>query len=805
MQAHGLFLRRVLSAQPSFHLRDLFYWSTLGFETLFGAERCVKVIHVVPRSPAGSVPLQLWGGVECTINRVGETYRHQLQETGHADRFEDVDLIVALECEAIRYPVLWEHVAPDGPETRDWSWHDVRLGRLQAQGQRIIAGLVHHGSGPSYTNLLDPGFAVGLAGHAQAVAQRYPFIRDWTPVNEPVTTARFSTLYGHWYPHLRDERAFWLALLNQVDATRLAMRAVRTVNPDARLIQTDDLGRTYATAALRDQAGFDNARRWMGWDLLCGMVDANHVLWHRLCDFGFKARLAAIANDPCPPDILGINHYLTSDRFLDHRRHLYSSGGEGAASQAYIDTEAVRVLDPAPSGLAGSISEAWERYGVPIAITEVHNGSTREEQMRWMTAAWADAHAARAAGVDVRAVTSWALFGSHGWDTLLTRKGRYEAGAFHTGDGTPRPTAVAPLLRSLAADAEPNHPVLHGAGWWQRSIRFHHRAVPRAARMREHACARGPTPSGSAAPVLIAGGNGTLGRALSAACRHRGIAHVALGRDALDLLDDGSVVTALERIRPWLVINAAGWVRVDDAEQEEEACVAINAGGAARIAVACAERDIQSIHLSSDLVFDGRLGRAYHEGDTRSPLGAYGRSKAAAEDAVAALPGRHLMIRTAAFFSPFDPYNFAIHACDALTQGEPFGASAAHVVTPTYVPDLCDAVLDLAIDGEQGLWHLTNGEPCSWAEFARQLAQACDLDVGLIDESDCAELAWRAARPSYAPLTTGRGRLLPPLADAIARFARDRPRPLTSAATAPQLRGQSFAVTQSLLEGACPY
>jgi dTDP-4-dehydrorhamnose reductase len=658
---------------------------------------------------------------------------------------------------------------------RDWSWHDARLARLNAEGQHIIAGLVHHGSGPHYTNLLDCGFAAGLAEHAYAVAERYPFILDWTPVNEPVTTARFSALYGHWYPHARDERAFWLALLNQIDATRLAMRAVRQVNPDARLIQTDDLGRTYATAALGDQAGFDNVRRWMGWDLLCGMVDAKHDLWARLCDFGFQSRLQAVADDPCPPDIIGINHYLTSDRFLDHRRQLYPGARKEALPPGYVDVEAVRVLDPAPQGLAGAIREAWDRYGLPIAITEVHNGSTREEQMRWMASAWATAQAARAAGIDVSAVTSWALFGSQGWDTLLTGEGRYEAGAFHTGDGTARPTAIVSLLQTLKKDSGPAHPVLDGAGWWQRPIRLHHRAVPRAAPMAEHADRIGQPSRTGPAPVMIAGGKGTLGRALAAACRHRGIAHVVLGRDQLNLLDDASVAAALDRFRPWLVINAAGWVRVDEAEDEEAACNAINAGGAARLAAACGARDIQSMHLSSDLVFAGRAGHAFVESDRSAPLNAYGRSKAAAEDAVAALPGRHLMVRTAAFFSPFDRYNFAIQSCDALARGETVRVAGTYVVTPTYVPDLCDAMLDLAIDNEQGLWHLTNAEACSWADFARRLAQACGLDTASVVAFEGADPAWRAARPLHVPLATIRGRLLPPLSDAIARFARDRP------------------------------
>jgi dTDP-4-dehydrorhamnose reductase len=399
---------------------------------------------------ANPAPLELWGGVECTVNRVGDRYRDQLRLSGHHERAGDLESFADLGIAALRYPVLWERTRPDPGRAADWRWPDARLHRLRALEVRPIVGLVHHGSGPRHTHLLDDGFAPGLADHAGAVAARYPWIEDWTPVNEPLTTARFSALYGHWYPHATDERAFWLALLNQIDATRLAMAAIRRVTPTARLIATDDLGKTVATAPLAAQAEHDNQRRWAGWDLLFGRVDRHHPLFDPLDRLGLGDRLRRIADDPCPPDIVGVNHYLTSDRFLDHRldrypEHLHGSNG----CEAYADTEAVRVLDPSPAGMAGALREAWARYRTPIALTEVHNGSTREEQLRWAAEAWDAAVALRAEGADVRAVTAWALLGSHGWDTLLTGDGTYETGVFDVGDGTPRPTALAALWRGL--------------------------------------------------------------------------------------------------------------------------------------------------------------------------------------------------------------------------------------------------------------------------------------------------------------------------------------------------------------------
>ena len=169
-------------------------------------------------------PLQLRAGPECTVKRVGDAYRDQLEETGFARRLDDLDRIAGLGIQRIRLPLLWERSALGGGSGFDWRWADARIERLQALGLRCIAGLVHHGSGPRETQLLDPAFPDALARYARAVAQRYPHLDAYTPVNEPLTTARFSALYGLWYPHHRSGASFLRALLNQVLATRLAMR-----------------------------------------------------------------------------------------------------------------------------------------------------------------------------------------------------------------------------------------------------------------------------------------------------------------------------------------------------------------------------------------------------------------------------------------------------------------------------------------------------------------------------------------------------------------------------------------------------
>jgi dTDP-4-dehydrorhamnose reductase len=716
--------------------------------------------------------LGLWGGHECTVNRIGDQYKDQTVLSGHQDRIEDLDRFAGLGLEALRYPVLWERIAPRRPDEFDWSWTDSRLGRIRDLGMRPIAGLLHHGSGPAYTDLVADNFVDLFAGYARAAAERYPWVQDWTPVNEPLTTARFSALYGHWYPHARDERAFWTALLNQIEATIAAMAQVRSVNPTARLIQTEDLGQTYSTAPLHEQAAFENHRRWLTWDLLCGRVDRDHPFWPRFSRFGLTDRVQAITDAPCPPDVIGVNHYLTSERFLDHRVERYPEHRIGGNEFVrYADVEAIRVLCPGPLGLEGLMEQAWARYGLPMAITETHNGCTREEQMRWTVESWRTAQALRSRGAEVEAVTAWALLGSFDWNSLLTRdEHHYETGAFDLRSGQVRPTAVTDMLVGLSRGGD-LHPVLSGPGWWRRDVRLEFQPVLRTAETMPPRRAWKPV-STPHRPLLIAGATGTLGQALARACEWRGLSYVLTSRDQLELCDPESVDRALELHDPWAVINATGWVRVDDAETEQDACMQANSLGAVLLARACEDRGVHHTFFSSDLVFDGEKDRPYVESDPQRPLSVYGRSKAEAEGEILEQGERALVIRTAAFFSPDDRYNFAHWVSRELGAGRAVRAASDSTASPTYVPDLAQAVLDLVVDGERGVWHLTNNEPLTWAEFARAVARSLELDPRLVRSTPMARMGWAARRPRYAPLTSERAVLLPSFDSALARYAR---------------------------------
>lgn len=722
--------------------------------------------HMLTDTRSLSSSLEIWGGIECTINRVEAEYYNQLQLSGFYESEELLQHIISLGIKVLRFPVLWEQHQPDQEKEIDWSDTSLQLDLLRENGIEPIAGLIHHGSGPLFTDLLDIHFPEKLASYARKVAEQFPWIRYYTPVNEPLTTARFSGLYGLWYPHRETDADFLQMLINQLKGVVLSMKEIRKINPSAMLVQTEDLGKTYSTPLLAYQAKFENQRRWLTNDLLCGKVTSTHPLYKYLLKHGISLDdLDFFSKNLCIPDILGFNHYVTSERYLDEKLFLYPEnlhGGNGI--HQYVDTEAVRVPHEHPSGLKNLLTEAWGRYQLPMAMTEVHLHCTREEQMRWFMNIHDDCSALLNEGINIKAITAWSLFGAFGWNKLLTvKEGDYEPGVFDLRTRTGRPTALAKMIRTIIHQEKFHHPLLISKGWWNRDIRF----LFGEDKLKEMSYTN---LNPSQPPVLIIGKTGTLGKAFARLCELRGIHYKLLGRQEFDLSNKQVMDQAIAHYRPWAIINAAGFVRVDDAEVEVSKCFSDNTQGPVQLAISCKEHGIKLVSFSTDLVFDGKKNQPYIETDLTSPLNVYGQSKADKEKLVSEIFPDSLIIRTSSFFGPWDQFNFIHHVLENLSNHNEFLAVDDVLMSPTYVPDLVNFSLDLLIDEESGIWHLSNDGAISWFDLAREAASRAGMNTKLVRPMKLVEMKWKAARPLYSVLKSSKGTYLPSLENALQRY-----------------------------------
>jgi dTDP-4-dehydrorhamnose reductase len=419
------------------------------------------------RVAATGASLEAWAGVECShvVTPVGLV--DQLAATGHDRRDEDVERLASLGVTAVRYPVLWGRGrrGEPVPET-DWGWAEARLEGLRALGLRPVIGLLHHGQGPLPGGLLDPAFPSAFAAYARQVAERVPWVKDWLPINEPLTTARFAGTYGLWAPYHRTWESGVRMLLAQCLAIRAAIRAIRDVVPGATLTVNEDAGRTRGSQRCRAAVRFANHRRWLTTDLLTGRVRQGHAMWRMLAlDRPTKRLLDDLAGDPEPPDVIGVDYYVTSDRWLDHRLDRFppwSHGGDGRL--AYADVELVRVDAGRYRPFRSAIEDWWDRYRLPIVLAEVHLAGDPAHQVAWWHAAWEAAVEARAAGVDIRAVTAWSAFGAWHWSRLLADRGEYEPGPFDARTDVLTRTAVGD---AVAATARGEMPASGAEGWWE--------------------------------------------------------------------------------------------------------------------------------------------------------------------------------------------------------------------------------------------------------------------------------------------------------------------------------------------------
>ena len=698
---------------------------------------------------------EIWGGLECTINRIGNSFRDQILYSNHFNRKDDIEKFASLGIKKLRYPVLWEHHQKIEDQKIDWSGTRHQLERICSLGITPIAGLVHHGSGPAFTDLLNENFPFALAKYSEKVASEFPWIEFYTPINEPLTTARFSGLYGLWFPHHKNDKSFCKILLNQIKGIVLSMHAIRNINPNAKLVQTEDLAKVHSTSKLGYQAKFENNRSWLTYDILCGKLDKNHPLWNYFISNGISDdELDFFIENKCIPDIAGFNYYITSERYLDDKISNYQTNELGGNSKdVYADVAAVRHTKP--YGLKKLLKEAWQKYQLPMALTEVHLNCSREEQLRWFNEAWLIASQLLNEGVNITAITAWALIGAFDWNSLLVKdENHYETGVFHLKENRLYETAMKTMIQSLSSNGTFYHPVLNEKGWW-------HKSYPLTKTFfrnnKKH-------------PILILGCDGTLGKEIVRCSNKRSINYVALNRQIADVRKSEKIKALIQKFKPWAVINATGYVNVDNAETNSEICFELNSLVPSKIAEICNGLGIQFMSFSTDLVFDGKKSIPYNETDNLQPLNVYGKSKAEGELLMMKNFSNSLIIRTSSFFGPNDKYNFAYYLLEKLSENKKFYAVGDIIISPTYVPHLADACLDLLIDNKKGIWHLTNEGHLSWYDFAIEIAERNGFNKTNIVNVNQKEMLWPAQRPSYSAMQSNKGFQLPSLKKAMDHF-----------------------------------
>lgn len=249
--------------------------------------------------------------------------------------------------------------------------------------------------------------------------------------------------------------------------------------------------------------------------------------------------------------------------------------------------------------------------------------------------------------------------------------------------------------------------------------------------------------------ILISGAGGQLGRSLKAPLAAHEL--TALGHQALEITDLEAVRAAVRTHRPELVINAAAYNRVDDAEGDVEGAYRGNALGPRNLALAAAEAGIPIVHVSSDYVFDGRGTRPYHEYDAPAPQTVYGRSKLAGEQAVRELNPHHYVVRTAWVYEEAGS-NFP-RTMLALAERPEVRVVDDQVGSPTYAPHLAAAIAELIGSGAFGTYHLAGSGQASWFELTRTLYRLRGIATRVVPVTT-GEFPRPAPRPRYSVLGT---------------------------------------------------
>lgn len=316
---------------------------------------------------------------------------------------EDLALMASLGIKAARYGIPWYRINP-APGRWDWSWADRPLERLLELGVEPIVDLVHYGT-PSWLDgaLTDPDFPERVADYAFRVAERFRGrIFAYTPLNEPRITAWYAGRLGWWPPYLKSLRGFVAVLTSVCRAMALTIQAVRSVHPSNIIVHADGAD-VFGTDDPKLQFEVDRRQRivFLPLDLLLGRVGEDHRLYEWLLSQGANFKdLQWHQTSPVAPDIVGLNFYP----MFSNKAVVRSGAGTRVRSKR---------------GSAGLVRDAivphWERYGLPIMITETADRGSVRRREKWLVDSVEAVRRLRAEGVPVIGYTWWPMISHIAW------------------------------------------------------------------------------------------------------------------------------------------------------------------------------------------------------------------------------------------------------------------------------------------------------------------------------------------------------------------------------------------------------
>lgn len=249
--------------------------------------------------------------------------------------------------------------------------------------------------------------------------------------------------------------------------------------------------------------------------------------------------------------------------------------------------------------------------------------------------------------------------------------------------------------------------------------------------------------------ILITGSNGMLGHDLIEVLKDNHELVLTTSK-TLDITDKNKTLDIIKENNPDVVINSAAYTDVDGCETNQDLAYAVNGEGVKNLALACKEVDCPLVHISTDYVFDGTARDPIAEDGEIGPISIYGKSKLKGEEAIQEILDKYFIVRTAWLYG-INGKNFPKTMLELAKNHSEITVVYDEVGTPTYTPDLAQAISKLIETDFYGIYHITNSGSCCWCEFAKYIFEIAGRDVNVVPVT-ASEFSRPAPRPSYSVL-----------------------------------------------------